>query len=124
MPLTPDNLERELPSPRNAPPIGATLPDLPPPQPSDVSARLFPGFRAENIPTSGATIHVLSRGSGPPLLLLHGHPHTHVTWHKVAPALDNYTRSLCLICGVTGIRRSRATAREARNTHFELWRKT
>jgi haloacetate dehalogenase len=89
--LTPDNLERELPSPRNAPPIGATLPDLPLPQPLDVSARLFPGFRADNIPTSGATIHVLSKGSGPPLLLLHGHPETHVTWHKVAPALDSYT---------------------------------
>jgi haloacetate dehalogenase len=37
-------------------------------------------------------IHVLSKGSGPPLLLLHGHPETHVAWHKVAPALrDSYT---------------------------------
>ena len=31
-------------------------------------------------------------GSGPPLLLLHGHPQTHVIWHKVAPALaQNFT---------------------------------
>ena len=26
-------------------------------------------------------------GSGPPLLLLHGYPQTHVMWHKVAPRL-------------------------------------
>ena len=26
-------------------------------------------------------------GDGPPLLLLHGHPQTHVTWRKIAPAL-------------------------------------
>ena len=37
--------------------------------------------------TSGATIFTLSAGSGPPLLLLHGHPETHVPWHKVAPSL-------------------------------------
>jgi haloacetate dehalogenase len=92
MPPTPDDLERALPSPRKAPPVGAALPELPPPQPAGVSARLFPGFRAEDVQTSGATIHVLSKGSGPPLLLLHGHPETHVTWHKVAPALtDSYT---------------------------------
>jgi haloacetate dehalogenase len=88
---TPGNLERELPSPRKGPPIGAALPEVPPPQPAGVSERLFPGFRAEDIETSGAKIHVLSKGSGPPLLLLHGHPETHVTWHKVAPALaDRY----------------------------------
>ena len=27
-------------------------------------------------------------GSGPPLLLLHGYPQTHVMWHKVAPCTD------------------------------------
>ncbi|MFM7003129.1 MAG: alpha/beta fold hydrolase, partial [Limnohabitans sp.] len=26
-------------------------------------------------------------GSGPPLLLLHGHPQTHAIWHRVAPEL-------------------------------------
>jgi haloacetate dehalogenase len=91
-PPTPDDLERELPSPRKGPPIGAVLPEHPSAQPAGVSERLFPGFRAEDIQTSGATIHVLSKGSGPPLLLLHGHPETHVTWHKVAPTLtDSYT---------------------------------
>jgi haloacetate dehalogenase len=89
---TPDNLERELPSPRQAPAACADLPALPMPQPAGVSERLFPGFRVEDVQTSGAIIHVLSKGSGPPLLLIHGHPFTHVTWQKVAPALtDSYT---------------------------------
>lgn len=32
-------------------------------------------------------VHCLAKGSGPPLLLLHGYPETHLTWHKVAPRL-------------------------------------
>src|SRR5215469_11367344 len=47
----------------------------------------FPGFSAETVKTSGTTIHVLRKGSGRPLLLLHGYPETHLTWHKVAPKL-------------------------------------
>ena len=47
----------------------------------------FPDFSAERVTTSGATIHVLRKGSGRPLLLLHGYPETHLTWHKVAPRL-------------------------------------
>jgi haloacetate dehalogenase len=42
--------------------------------------------------TSGATIRVLTKGDCPPLLLLHGHPETHVTWHKIASRLaEKYT---------------------------------
>ena len=37
--------------------------------------------------TTGTTIHVLSKGTGRPLLLLHGYPETHLTWRKVAPQL-------------------------------------
>ena len=47
----------------------------------------FPGFSAELVKTHGTTIHVLRKGSGRPLLLLHGYPETHLTWHKVAPRL-------------------------------------
>ena len=47
----------------------------------------FPGFSAEMVRTTGTTIHVLREGAGRPLLLLHGYPETHVTWHKVAPEL-------------------------------------
>jgi haloacetate dehalogenase len=51
------------------------------------TARLFPGFTAETVKTSGTTIYVLRKGTGRPLLLLHGYPETHLTWHKVAPQL-------------------------------------
>lgn len=48
---------------------------------------LFPGFVRRVIDTGGASINTLSAGAGPPVLLLHGYPQTHVMWHKVAPAL-------------------------------------
>jgi haloacetate dehalogenase len=48
---------------------------------------LFPGFKSMRIETKGATIAAVVGGSGPPVLLLHGHPQTHVMWHKVAPRL-------------------------------------
>jgi haloacetate dehalogenase len=34
-------------------------------------------------------------GSGPPVLLLHGHPRTHVTWHRVAPLLAERHTVVC-----------------------------
>lgn len=39
------------------------------------------------IDTGEAILRVRHGGSGPPLLLLHGHPQTHVMWHKIAPWL-------------------------------------
>lgn len=48
---------------------------------------LLPGFATHTIPTDGATIHVRTAGSGPPLLLLHGFPQTSAIWHRLAPAL-------------------------------------
>jgi haloacetate dehalogenase len=53
----------------------------------ETTTTYFPDFSAESIKTSGTTIHVLRKGSGRPLLLLHGYPETHLTWHKVAPQL-------------------------------------
>ena len=50
-------------------------------------ANFFPGFKSMRINTSGATINAVVGGSGPPVLLLHGYPQTHVMWHKVAPGL-------------------------------------
>ncbi|MGY1823483.1 alpha/beta fold hydrolase [Geodermatophilus sp. SYSU D00079] len=35
----------------------------------------------------GVTLRVRVGGSGPPVVLLHGHPRTHTTWHRVAPPL-------------------------------------
>jgi haloacetate dehalogenase len=48
--------------------------------------RFFPaGFKHEKVQTSGATINVVRGGDGPPLLLIHGAPQSHVSWHLVAP---------------------------------------
>ena len=45
------------------------------------------GFGRDEIDTGEARICVRHGGSGPPLLLLHGHPQTHVMWHAVAARL-------------------------------------
>jgi haloacetate dehalogenase len=50
-------------------------------------ADFFPGFAQRRIVTSGAEINLVTGGSGPPLLLLHGYPQTHVMWRKLAPRL-------------------------------------
>ncbi|MDW8392548.1 MAG: alpha/beta fold hydrolase, partial [Oscillochloridaceae bacterium] len=47
----------------------------------------FHDFQPMRIPTHGAEIHLVRGGSGPPLLLLHGYPQTHLMWRKVAPRL-------------------------------------
>ena len=47
----------------------------------------MPGFVHRDVETSGARIRVAVAGSGPPVLLLHGHPQTHLTWYKVVPGL-------------------------------------
>ena len=51
-------------------------------------ASLFPGFKHQDIRTSGAVIRLRHGGAGPPLLLLHGNPENHVSWHKVARRLS------------------------------------
>jgi pimeloyl-ACP methyl ester carboxylesterase len=66
----------------------AAMPCLGQPEKSSVPFdEMFKGFKAQKIQTTGATINVVSGGQGPPLLLLHGSPETHVMWHKIAPRL-------------------------------------
>ena len=53
---------------------------------------MFEGFDRTEIETSGTTINLVHGGDGPPVLLLHGYPQTHVMWHKVAVLLaDHFT---------------------------------
>lgn len=51
------------------------------------SPPFFPNFKSKKIKTSEAEINLVIGGQGPPLLLIHGYPQSHVMWHKVAPAL-------------------------------------
>jgi len=48
-------------------------------------AEFFPGFAQRRIETEGARINLVTGGSGPPLLLLHGYPQTHLMWRRLAP---------------------------------------
>jgi len=48
---------------------------------------MFDGFQRQTIDVGETTINALVGGKGPPLLLLHGYPETHVMWHRIAPAL-------------------------------------
>ena len=48
---------------------------------------MFAGFEHQRIRANGIDIALVKGGSGPPLLLLHGHPQTHVIWHRIAPQL-------------------------------------
>ena len=56
---------------------------------------MFEGFESRAIDTSGTTIFARIGGSGPPLLLLHGFPQSHVMWHRVAPALAERFTVVC-----------------------------
>jgi haloacetate dehalogenase len=48
---------------------------------------MFEGFDTRALETGRGTIHARVGGAGPPLLLLHGYPETHLMWHSCAPAL-------------------------------------
>ena len=48
---------------------------------------MFEDFEAFDIPTTATTIHGVRGGNGPPILMLHGIPETHLMWHRVAPHL-------------------------------------
>jgi haloacetate dehalogenase len=89
---SPENLAKELPSTLPGPKPCELLAELPAPPSASLNEKLFPGFEVQDIQTSGANIRVFSKGEGPPLLLIHGHPETHVTWHKIALRLaERYT---------------------------------
>ena len=51
------------------------------------TTRFFPGFKPFKVQTTGALINGVIGGQGPPILLLHGAPQSHVSWRLVAPKL-------------------------------------
>jgi haloacetate dehalogenase len=55
--------------------------------PKSNSKAVFQNFISRSVVGPAGLLQTRSGGSGPPLLLLHGHPQTHAMWHKVAPAL-------------------------------------
>ena len=62
--------------------------------------RLLPGFKRRLIGIDGKAVMTLTAGSGPPLLMLHGDPQTHLCWHHLAPRFtDRYSVVLTDIRG-------------------------
>jgi haloacetate dehalogenase len=56
---------------------------------------MFEGFTLERVDVGDAVLRVRHGGSGPPVLLLHGHPRTHATWNQVAPRLAGRFTVIC-----------------------------
>ena len=56
---------------------------------------MFEGFEELRFDTGEAEIYARAGGSGPPILLVHGHPRTHATWHRVAADL---ARDFTVVC--------------------------
>lgn len=52
-----------------------------------MAAEMFEGLVVEELDVAGVRIRVRHGGSGPAVVLLHGHPRTHTTWYAVAPRL-------------------------------------
>ncbi|MFG2789684.1 alpha/beta fold hydrolase [Streptomyces sp. NPDC048419] len=57
---------------------------------------MFEDFETERIDVGEASIFVRFGGVGPPVVLLHGHPRTSATWHRVAPLLTG--RGFTVVC--------------------------
>jgi haloacetate dehalogenase len=51
---------------------------------------MLENFKREQLAVNGITINLHHGGQGPPLLLLHGYPQTHVIWHTVAGQLAKH----------------------------------
>ncbi|NTG48151.1 alpha/beta hydrolase [Agrobacterium rhizogenes] len=51
---------------------------------------LFPDFEDRRIETAQVELAVLTGGSGPAVLLLHGYPETRSAWHRIAPVLATH----------------------------------
>ncbi len=56
---------------------------------------MFEGFQLQMIETSRGLIRVRTGGQGPVVLLVHGHPRTHMTWGRVA---DKLASSHAVVC--------------------------
>ena len=72
--------------------------------------------RAAHQDTQGAEIFLRTGGSGPPLLLLHGYPQTHVCWHKIAPELARHVT--LVIADLRGYGASSAPPGDAEHTTY------
>lgn len=55
----------------------------------------FEDFTMESVDVGNVVLRVRHGGEGSPVVLLHGHPRTHTTWHRVAPVLAAEHHVIC-----------------------------
>jgi pimeloyl-ACP methyl ester carboxylesterase len=60
-----------------------------------VDDQKIPGFEYRRVACEDVTLNVALGGQGPPVLLLHGFPETHLAWREVAPKLARRHRVVC-----------------------------
>ena len=77
---------------------------------------MFAGFEKQQRQVNGLTISYRIGGTGPALLLLHGHPQTHVIWHKVAEQLA--TEFTVVAADLRGYGDSDRPAADAEHLHY------
>ncbi len=77
---------------------------------------MFEGFEERRVEGDGVPIHLRTGGSGPPVLLLHGYPQTHLIWHEVAPRLAARFTVVCP--DMRGYGRSGKPANDAENRPY------
>ncbi|MFC7549920.1 alpha/beta fold hydrolase [Plantactinospora sp. GCM10030261] len=56
---------------------------------------MFDGFALDHVDVGQVRLRVRHGGRGPAVVLLHGHPRTHATWHRVAPLLAEDHTVIC-----------------------------
>jgi len=74
------------------------------------------GFEYRGVSCNGITLNVAVAGHGPPLLLLHGFPETHLAWREVAPRLARQHRVVCP--DLRGYGASEKPRGDARHEHY------
>ena len=57
--------------------------------------KMYDDFASDSISVNGVKIFFRIKGNGPPVMLIHGFPQTHVCWHLIAPEL---TKMFTVIC--------------------------
>ena len=81
MSVSPDRHKIAIPAPRTGVNFAVILGKRP--MPSD----FFDSFNVDSVSVDGGEMRLRHAGEGPPLLLLHGNPQSHLMWHSVAPTL-------------------------------------
>jgi haloacetate dehalogenase len=73
-------------------------------------------FRAQSVDVGDARIFARVGGAGPPLLMLHGFPQTHVCWARIAPLLAK--RFTLVLADLTGYGDSRGPPAEPDGANY------